>query len=362
MPIVPAQSSGIEYTGVIPLPRYAQLVDYSDCAFHGVSHPGNTNYGCRKIWSLSQRREIAKYLMQAEGLIAEVVGYPLQPTYITGTVQSGSPDMYTDNQRLRNPLVARWVNVIEAGIKAISDVQLNAAVDHTADPAVVGPIATTVTDVDEIHVYLHGTAFEVIPSSIVIAGGNVTIEIPRCRLVAEAYLDNPEAGWEYSDISHFAAVVDVKRIYTDPSTQAVLLRRADCTDAEICSAETQTGCIYIEKPSIGRLQVYGANYGSGVWTKTFSYCKEYDWVQLNYLAGLVTLPHDIEDAIIRLAHALMPGEPCGCQALQVLWKRDRRIPDVLTAERLNCPFGQNDGAWFAYCVAINHVAGRGVTI
>lgn len=363
MTIVPAQSSGFEYTGAIPLPRYAQIIGYADCAFFGVSHPGNASYQCSKIWSLAQRREIAKYLTQAQRLIEQVLGYPVQPTYITGTIQPGVPDMYTDNQRWLTPMITRWRHVIEVGVKVTDDIALATAVSHLADPATVGPIATALTDVDEIHVYLPGTDIEVIPSSIQITGGNLTIEIPRCRLVAEAYLDNPEQGLDYNVLTNFADTVDVKRIFTDPSTQALLTRQAGCGCSSAgCTGESQTACIYIELNHIGRVKVSPATYVSGAWQSVSSLCKCYDWAQLNYLAGLQTLPYDLEDAIIRLAHALMPNEPCGCLTVQNLWKRDRRIPEILTAERLNCPFGQNDGAWYAYCVAVNHASFRSTSL
>jgi hypothetical protein len=63
---------------------------------------------------------------------------------------------------------------------------------------------------------------------------------------------------------------------------------------------------------------------------------------------LTPLTRQVEDAIVRLAHSKMPDEPCGCDMLQRHWKRDRNIPQVLTRERINCPFGLSDGAWFAY--------------
>jgi len=44
----------------------------------------------------------------------------------------------------------------------------------------------------------------------------------------------------------------------------------------------------------------------------------------------------------------MPEEPCGCEVAQRLWRRDRHVPEVLTRERINCPYGLSDGAWQAW--------------
>ena len=75
-------------------------------------------------------------------------------------------------------------------------------------------------------------------------------------------------------------------------------------------------------------------------------------MRLNYLSGMDPTSPQAEDAIIRLAHSKMPEEPCGCSVAQRLWKRDRSVPSLLTAERLNCPFGLSDGAWIAWKFAM----------
>jgi len=71
-------------------------------------------------------------------------------------------------------------------------------------------------------------------------------------------------------------------------------------------------------------------------------------VRVNYYDGKQYLSRQMEDAIVRLAHAKMPDEPCGCDVAQRMWKRDRNVPEVLTRERINCPFGMSDGAWIAW--------------
>jgi len=65
---------------------------------------------------------------------------------------------------------------------------------------------------------------------------------------------------------------------------------------------------------------------------------------------LRTLDTKLKMALVRLAHTLMPAEPCGCKIVQARWEQDRKIPAVVTREQLNSGFGAMDGAWFAYKV------------
>jgi hypothetical protein len=70
-----------------------------------------------------------------------------------------------------------------------------------------------------------------------------------------------------------------------------------------------------------------------------------------YQAGLTSLTSEAEDILVRLAHALMPNEECGCDILKGRWRRDQAVPEVLTAERENCPFGLQSGAWLSWTYA-----------
>jgi hypothetical protein len=109
-----------------------------------------------------------------------------------------------------------------------------------------------------------------------------------------------------------------------------------------CVETTFDGCFYVRNPGVGILDVQQTSTNSNLCN-----CRP-QLVRLNYLAGADVLTRQAEDAIIRLAHSKMPQEPCGCDVVKRLWGRDRNVPEVLTAERLNCPYGLNDGAWIAF--------------
>ncbi len=346
-----------EGESAVTLARYFQLAGYSECAGFGVND-GTADEPCRRIWTQPQRAVMAKYLREAQDEIEQVTGYPLAPRWIA------------NEQQYFGCLVhARWTKVIEAGVKAETDIQLSALVDHSTDPAVIGPIATTVTDPDEVHIFHPGTDAEIMPSEITISGGFLTIEIPRCRLVTEAAQDNDESGIDYNDVGScatsvvvqgsFECFVDVIRVYNDPSTQATLVwphrstSSCDCSCSScdgFCGEYTHDACEYVRNGKTGAIDLRRANYAAGEWTAECShcYCSQPELARLNYRAGLTHLTYQAEDAIVRLAHAKMPNAPCGCGPISEMWARDRTIPDVLTRERENCPFGQQDGSWISW--------------
>lgn len=356
--IVPAQSTLTQVDNLaITLPRYFQIIQVTECSGMGVNDPDNPEPGCRDIWTKFQRDEVERYLAEAQEEIEQQIHYTLTRRWFTD-----------ETHQWRNPLQTNWGKVIEGGIKATSNIALAQAVSHATDPAIIGPVATTVTDANEIHVFHPGLDVEIIPSKITLSGGNVTIQIPRCRMVKEAVADNPESGLDYSDLSNFESTVDIKRIYNDPSTNAVIVWPHHCNAscaAGGCSEYTRNGCIYVRMPDIGSVDVTPATYSDGAWSTLVSgsaCCPGTpQYVRLNYRAG-VTATRQMEDAIVRLAHSKMPDEFCGCEVWQRLWRRDRHVPEILTRERLNCPYGSNEGAWIAWSFTRQFKLVRGFTM
>lgn len=364
MPVVPVQSALLAEDSAVTLARYAARVEYPECQFWGVRNDDELLEGdCRTIWTKMQRDTVSRYLAEAQFEIEELIGYFLSPRWVVGlrSEQPENDDRYVDAQST-NPggrFITRWPKIITPGTRAVSNISLLEAVDHNSDPAVIGPIATSVTNPDEVKVYHPDTNVEIDPSKITISGGNLTIEIPRCRLVSEANADNPENGHDYDDVGNcssspivegvFECFVDVKRVYTDTSQTAVLVSPHRCTDiccSNDCSDYTRAACMYVRDTRRGEVDV----------RRTNGYpCDCPAIARLYYYAGVTHLSRQAEDAIIRLAHAKMPDEPCGCDTVQRLWARDRHIPEVLDRERLNCPFGLSDGAWVAYRFALSMV-------
>lgn len=359
MPIVPTLTgiTPTEYNAVT-LPRYAQIVRIDECLVYGVTNASNQDTGnnCRGPWLEHTREWLIRYLAMAQQMIEEQVDYALSPRWFTEEIQPY-------NWRHHNPIQVREGYLIEAGIQATSDISLGEAIDQTSDPAIVGPVATTVTDINEVFIYHPGTDQEMIPSAITISGGNLTIEIPRCRTVTIANQDNPSTGLDYNDLTNFETTCDIKRIYNDPSVNAEIVYPHKCNAACSCSETTQTACIYIRHPRLGIIDVKPATYSNGSWSGKITNCCDYpEFIRLNYKAGRETT-YQIEEAIIRLAHTLMPAEFCSsCNTWQQFHKRDNEMPQVLTRERINCPFGVKNGAWFAWTLVENFRQVRGFVL
>jgi hypothetical protein len=337
----------------VPLWRYAQRIQYPECQFYGVRNDATLiDYQCKEMWSKEERDTIDFYLREAQQEVEDELGYFLCPTWVYGRMQDvpNGDDRLVDTGHLGWEYVTRWSMVIEGGILATTLIGNGSAVDHTTDPALVA-LTTTVTDTDEIRVFHPGSAIEIYPSAMDISGGILSIYIPRCRMVLESLLETPPNGLDYANTSNFEASVDVYRFYNDPSTNATLVSPHTCTPtclSQGCGEYTQAACIYVTEQRIGSISLRPATYTGGAWVAAGLTCSNPSRVRLNYRAGMLRVSRKIEDAVIRLAHTKMPNEPCGCDYAQRMWKRDRNIPQVVTEQRANNPFGLMDGAWIAW--------------
>jgi hypothetical protein len=296
-----------------------------ECSFWGVRNsPCGDEQGCRDIWTKAQRDMVAFYLAEAQEEIERELRYFLCPRWVTD-----------ERHPYTTPVKTTWGYVIAGGVRGESVIEDDAAVDLAADPAIVGPYSTTVTDEDEIAVFHVDSDVEIPPSAVTISGGQVIIEIPRCRLVKPSLADNPTTGLNYTGLSNFVSTVDVHRVYNDTTTQAIFVRPA-CDNS--CDETTGDACIYVRHSDVGSVNVPLSSLLCGCGA---------EFVELNYYAG-IGMTRQARDTIIRLAHSKMPNEPCGCSPINEVWRRDRFVPTVLTTERLNCPFGLSDGAWIAW--------------
>lgn len=336
---VGAGSSG----SAVSLVRYIERMGLRECAFWGVRLDSDGDYPCDDIWTKQQRDEIAFALAEAQEEIEQEAGFYLTQKWTTAE---------------RHPWIGKGIfvadhgKVIAGGIVSDTVIFASAPVNIAVDPAIVGPIAAVTCAEGDIHVFLPGSEIEIVPSAMALVGGVLTIEIPLCRLVAEANLDNPAGGYDYNDPTSWATTtVDIRCITNDVCTQATLIFRSDadaaCGYCEGCGVDTETGCITVRNGDIGSVDVKRADCAVSVWTRK-SLCRYPDWVELNYLSGMNPITKQAEDAVIRLAHSKMHQEPCGCDRVRSVWDRDRNVPEAMTPERANCPFGLSDGAWIAW--------------
>lgn len=357
MPIVPSTPTLLVEDSAVTLALYAQIVQATpENAFWGVRRDDDPEYGCDTYWLKAERDAISRALWEAQVEIETETDFPVLRRWIAA-----------EQRPYSFPLFALNAWVFDGGVRATDTIEADAAVTHVADAggraqnSTVGPIATTVTDVNEIRVYYPASLnvegpVEIDPSDVDISGGFVTISIPRSRLVTPVQADNPRTGIEYGDATNFLSIVDVVHVYHDASVNATIVwphRTSTCTSSWAlccltCGEYTRTACIYVKNPELGVLDVLPATYSSGAWSVNSCACSTPAHAILNYRAGPVTMSPQARDAVIRLAHTKMPDEPCGCPNAQRMWKEDRTIPATMTRERANCRYGLSNGAWTAW--------------
>lgn len=359
MTVIPAWVGLIdENDSAVKLAKYAQIIQLPEDQFFGILNDDTLlDKACAPIWTLPMRQLIARYLREAQEEIEQVVGYPLAPRWFTN-----------EEHPYAFPVFAKWGKMIAGGFKAQTVIHAAGVLSYATDPATFTH-ATTVTDSDEIRVYHPSTFIEIVPSSIVISGGNVTVSIPWARLIEATSVNNPVTGWTYADVppsatSPYTPTIDLYRVYNDDSIQGALVYPHKAGDGTCscdcgwccgtCDEYAATACMYIRDLETGSVDLLPASYAASYWTAVCPtcYCTNPEYVRINYEAGLQTMTNQIEDAIVRLCHSKLPSPPCGCGVVHEMWTRDRAVPPVVDAKRMDCPFGLSDGAWFAWKQAL----------
>ncbi len=340
--------------------EYLELISFDECAGLGVNNPADTDLACGKVITRWQRIQIQNAIATAERKIEEHLGYKLYPTFICDEAHYWGLYGYT------GPL--RWAYARGLGIKATAVIQSTVVLDYTGDPDPMEiTVTTTVTDSCEVRVF-HTSAkggTEIHPSSVVIAGGVATIQIPRCRLI-DPTLVQPENGFDYDLDSNFVTTVDVKRIYldtTDPGhiewdAKKVLARESLdilCTPLD-CSPTLQDICGYVREIPRSLIKIWPSTDGVA---SSATISRKPDRVFINYLSNYKDacsdlcndLPLAIEMAIVHMANAELPSPICGCSLHKEMWVEDSKWldPELKAAN----PFGMKVGHYWAWTTVYN---------
>lgn len=346
---------------LLTLDRYRILLNIPICAFNGVENPDEPKYACDWIWTQAKREELALALRDAEQTLASSLSFTLGLEY-----QIDYDHPYT------NPVVLNWGHIVGGGVRARTEVTPSAS-DFTTDPATI-----TVAQADfpggtsEIVIIEDETGLEIVPDKVETSGADYIISIDQCKLINWTNLEYQRDPIDYDATFPLAtwlklADLTVYREYRDESDEAQVIYgpRCSCTlaDGSACCSTSYTGCVYVVDREISEVKVQIAEYDadSEIWTGIAAIlhgCYEGDKVNVKYLAGTTGVP-GYERAIMRLAHAYMVFEPCGCAIADHVWRRDSRVPPAgaLTTERANCPYGMEDGAWYAWNWMMNNQQG-----
>jgi hypothetical protein len=339
MTVIPSVFDAILDQSDLHLPRYAQMIRYDENAFFGINAPTNRDRACRQVWSRLDREMVARNLREAQTMIEDQIYFPFGRKYITLEQIDIRPRMRT-----------KWARVQSLGVKAITNISLDVALNHTTDPATFIAVATTIAE-DEIHFFEHDTDLELYPDSITHTGTTVTATFPRARLVKSDMQTNPEDGWPYNDTGvdgPFIQSIDIKRIYTDTTDAGVFVWPLGKKPCPECTEETEPACGYIQSAYNGVISMLP------IASSPRCICRGAEKIRVNYLAGQAMDTY-AEDSIMHLAHSLMSVAPCaGCDPLRMLWASDQFVPQNMTQERADNMFGVSEGAWRAYAYVKTH--------
>jgi hypothetical protein len=312
----------------LSLDRYQEIMRLPAAAFNGLNKPDDPrSYSCATIWKQTDRDNLAQYLSAAEEMREKELGYFLGPKYIVA-----------ERHDLENPSVLNRKHLIALGTETITDIEDAVSITLSDnggvhyDPVTI-VVATAVTIPSEIVVCYPGEDEYIHPASVVIAGGNATITIARSRLIDPSLNDDRDDPLQYDDDANFLDEVDVKRRYTD-LTDGTSFYYTDDSYVE----QTYTGHGVIRENRQAIVEAYVSPL------VCINICYEIA-IRFNYLSGIrYTIKMLLETA--RLAHTLMPWEPCHCDPVQQMWIDDRTQDPVETLT----PYGSTKGAvnaWLA---------------
>lgn len=321
------------------LDRYQEIMRLPISAFNGLNNPLELRrYACDTIWQQSQRDNVAQFLASAEEMREKELGYYLGPKYVEDERHELEHYPY-------NPHLLNHKHLIAIGSEAFSDISLGEALTLSNMGVIVDPViivvATTVTKPEEIVVCYPGESEYIHPSSVVIAGGNATIKIPRARLVDPTLNDDREDPLAYDDDNNFLDEVDIKRRYTDIS-KGVYFKYYDNSLVE----QSHDGYGQVLYERIAAMDAYPVSWSGLTPTldtvNPFCGC-QVQYLKISYLSGIqYTVKMQLETA--RLAHTLMPYEPCSCDSVKQFWLADNNVTDGASMT----PYGDKTGALNAW--------------
>lgn len=320
--------SGIELG--LTLDRYAELLRMPEAAFNGLNKPDDAmTFACNTIWKQHNRDHVAQFISVAEERREEELGYHLAPKYLD-----------IDFRYENNPIVLSRAFLVEIGEKTTVDISTGVAVTYRTlgeiDDPVTVVVATTVTDTDQVKVFYPGEDVEIHPSSISISGGNVTLEIPRSRLVKPELNDNRDDSLMYETDNNFLVTIDIKRVYYDETEGADLVWLNCSTGAE----QSQRAQPFIDDTENAIIRLLPSNYSAGAWGLTAYKYTGYPYkIQLKYMSG-ITQSMNTQLLTARLAHTLMPYKPIDCESVTQYWQEDSTVSPRASMT----PYGNKNGA------------------
>lgn len=336
------------------------------------------------------RDTVANAIQQAEQEISKEAGFNLMPEWTMEErlpyPRPALPEVYGSGLNPRwqmKSVEAERGHLLYGGIRAKSLISANAIIVRTDTDGdgyaetctVTAPV--TITDTNEIHIYYPNQGgvdeWEVRPIKVSISGGFATITFKAWQVVSQSDLEALDPQPIDADlVASYVTLVDVYRVYNDPSKQVEFLWEGDpicdcsCT---ACQLGTQDGCFILRDTRLGFVVPSPATWDaatSAFVSTEWSACREPDQIRLYYKSGFkdTSLPRPYSEisnywkfAIAVFAVSKFERAVCGGSNVTQFvekWRRDAAFSSqqeggfTVTAEQASNRLGTSLGALYAW--------------
>jgi len=370
---------------LLNLDRYAAIIGLSPVHFNNLND-GETLDSAIPFWNQEKHDQLAEAIAGAEAMLAEVMGYDVAPVYHQDTLIFKPTGKVRTRQRagLSGASSSEWdtwgdLLVTEAWARATlrvprGQIQVFGSRENTlakADATVtivddtttitVDPIG--VTDPDAVRVYYRvadgavaavDDRWRIWGLTVSIAGTVATITGPKYLFAKPSVLAAATAA-DYDAAGSYIGAVDVYTVATDPELPVTIQWNAYRASYGDPAEDTeQTGAAWLKDAAEGTFNVFPATYADGAHVKaTATTAAIPARFVVDYLAGWPRLDNGhvhslFEQAVVRLAHTLLPRPFHWILDMSMTWRSDRdpvEDPDQVS------PFGTTKGAYAAWTVA-----------
>lgn len=399
------------YPTLLPIDEWARYVGIDPWTLNqwGVGFPEGSsvgiNDGCGSVFYQHEwqnmptanlsREEIGRTIMTSEDMIAKRLGFYPAPKFIyQELVQYPAPRTpyswgsgawsWGNGFPYALPKVPsvqlKFTKVLGGGILArtnIGDTANLTLSDSDGDTVLdlfTCSIATTITDVNEIGVYIRAAdrvpvgapiseMWRIRPVNVTISGGTATI-MGHSAMLAKPNLQtivNPQP-LDVTDLTNYVDELTVERVYRDTTTDdaqgTAYWENRDCIDDNTPPCTLTEASICLGDRNGARGQVFVAFTEDECCTNW----RAPDQVAVNYLAGEPLVNGVMNDEyaamVAYLASGMMINQLCGCDRADRLinyWRTDVTQPPsdqgqarMLTPHEMLSPFGFTRGSLYAW--------------
>ncbi len=386
----------------LSLDEWAQIMGINPLHFNSLEHPSFNNNTCGEVffrysWQHSDRvglDDIAMAIKQAEEDISREAGFNLMPDWTVAerlmyprpTVPEAFGFSGVNPRGLFKSVELPRGYIISGGVRAKTIIGRGGDAIVRSDQDSDGfqetctvTTATTVTDVNEIHVYYPAKSgaddWEIRPITVALSGGNAVITFKVWQVTAANKRDVLDpTPLDATDATNFETTVDVYRVYNDPSTQLQFIWEGDysgwtCGTCAACQLSTQAGCFHNRDARMGFIVP-----APGSWNSTdqafdaaeWSVCRDPDQLRVWYYSGYVdqSLPRPYAElspywkaAVAYYAASMLERPVCGFSntttfierwKINAMFNPDKNMQVNITPDLLANRLGASAGALFAY--------------